>query len=157
MPGGVACLGHGWQGGRAERSGESHLEIWLAFWAWKDSDLFILRGFEWRLLLEILGGVSDPRTGNAQRHRLLDRLVIALVASVCGAESWLDFAEFAADRELLLRDFPSLENGLPSHDTFSRRFRLPDPTAFGRVFEAVLEDLGAEGFALKGNPPASGP
>jgi predicted transposase YbfD/YdcC len=72
-------------------------------------------------------------------------LVIALAASVCGAESCVDFAEFAEDREVLLREFLSLENGLPSHDTFSRLFRLLDPQAFGRVFAAFLDDLGADG------------
>ena len=96
-------------------------------------------------MLEILGGVPDPRTGNAQRHELLDLLAIALVASVCGAESCVDFAEFAEDRELLLREFLSLKNGLPSHDTFSRLFRLLDPAAFGQVFSAFLDDLGAGG------------
>ena len=99
-------------------------------------------------LLAILGSVPDPRTGNAQRHSLLDMLVIALAASVCGAESCVDFAEFAEDRELLLREFLSLENGLPSHDTFSRLFRLLDPAAFGRVFAAFLDDLGADGTGV---------
>jgi predicted transposase YbfD/YdcC len=95
--------------------------------------------------LSFLALVPDPRTGNAQRHGLLDMLVIALAASVCGAETCVDFAEFAEDREPLLREFLSLENGLPSHDTFSRLFRLLDPEAFGRVFEAFLDDLGADG------------
>ena len=57
----------------------------------------------------------------------------------------MDFAEFAEDREPLLREFLRLENGLPSHDTFSRVFRLLDPQAFGRAFEAFLTDLGADG------------
>ena len=81
-------------------------------------------------LIDILGEIPDPRRGNAQRHALLDILAIALVASICGAESCVDFAEFAEDREPLLREFLSLENGLPSHDTFSRVFRLLDPEAF---------------------------
>src|SRR6476619_1394309 len=96
-------------------------------------------------LIDSLGEVSDPRRGNAQRHELLDILAIALVASVCGAEWCFDFAEFAVDREPLLREFLSLKNGLPSHDTFSRVFRLLDPAAFGRAFEAFLDDLGAGG------------
>ena len=96
-------------------------------------------------LIDSLGEVSDPRRGNAQRHELLDILAIALVASVCGAEGCVDFAEFAVDREPLLREFLSLKNGLPSHDTFSRVFRLLDPAAFGRAFEAFLDDLGAGG------------
>lgn len=96
-------------------------------------------------LITVFRDVPDPRSGNAQRHDLLDILTIALVASVCGAESCVDFAEFGEDREALLREFLRLENGLPSHDTFSRVFRLLDPAAFGRAFEAFLGDLGADG------------
>ena len=96
-------------------------------------------------LITIRGEIPDPRCGNAQRHELLDILTVALVASVCGAESCVDFAEFAQDREGLLREFLSLEKGLPSHDTFSRVFRLLDPEAFGRAFGAFLDDLGTGG------------
>ena len=96
-------------------------------------------------LIDKLGAVADPRRGNAQRHALLDILTIAVVASVCGAESCVDFAEFAEDRAPLLREFLSLKNGLPSHDTFSRVFRLLDPAAFARAFEAFVDDLGAAG------------
>ncbi len=99
-------------------------------------------------LITIFREMPDPRSGNAQRHDLLDILTIALVASVCGAESCVDFAEFAFDREPLLREFLRLENGLPSHDTFSRIFRLLDPAAFGRAFEAFLVDLGADGAGV---------
>jgi predicted transposase YbfD/YdcC len=99
-------------------------------------------------LIEILGEIPDPRRGNAQRHALLDILAIALVASICGAESCVDFAEFAEDREPLLREFLRLENGLPSHDTFSRVFRLLDPEAFARAFAAFLDDLGADGVGV---------
>ena len=74
-------------------------------------------------LLEVLGAVADPRSGNAQRHGLLDILVIALVASVCGAATCVGFTEFGEDREALLREFPSLENGLPRHDRVCRRLR----------------------------------
>ena len=63
-------------------------------------------------LIDSLGEVSDPRRGNAQRHELLDILAIALVASVCGAEGCVDFAEFAVDREPLLREFLSLKKWL---------------------------------------------
>jgi hypothetical protein len=52
------------------------------------------------------------------------------------------------DRERLLRQFLPLENGLPSHDTFSRVFRLLDPETFGRAFEASLTDLGGDGSGV---------
>jgi hypothetical protein len=96
-------------------------------------------------LIEKLGEIPDPRRGNAQRRELLGILTIALVASVCGAESCVDFAEFAQDRETLLREFLSLKEGLPSHDTFSRVRRLLDPAGFARAFEAFPDDLGVDG------------
>jgi predicted transposase YbfD/YdcC len=88
----------------------------------------------------VLGSVPDPGTGNAQRHSLLDMAVIAPAALVCGAEICVGFAELAADREPLLQEFLSLENGLPSHDTFSRLFWLRDPQAFGRVLDMAFDE-----------------
>ena len=42
---------------------------------------------------------------------------------------------FAVAKEPFLRGFLKLENGLPSHDTFSRLFRLLDPEQFRAVFQ----------------------
>ena len=41
-------------------------------------------------------GIDDPRTGNARRHDLLEVFFVSLCASLCGAESCVDMAEFAA-------------------------------------------------------------
>jgi len=87
--------------------------------------------------------LPDPRTGNATRHDLLEVLTIALTASICGAQTCTQFADFAVDREDLFREFLDLENGLPSHDTFSRIFRLLDPAAFETSFQQFLDALGA--------------
>jgi len=76
----------------------------------------------------------DPRTGNAQRHDLCEILLIALAATLCGAESCVDMALFGRAKEPLLRRFVRLEGGIPSHDTFSRVFRLLDPDAFEASF-----------------------
>lgn len=78
-------------------------------------------------LVTILHGIADSRTGNARRHDLLEMLTIALVASICGCDSCIDFADFAEDHEALFREFLILEDGLPSHDTFPRLFRLLGP------------------------------
>ena len=55
--------------------------------------------------------LPDPRTGNATRHDLLEILTIALTATVCGAESCSDFADFAVDREDLFREFRPFSGG----------------------------------------------
>jgi len=93
----------------------------------------------------VFDALPDPRTGNAKRHDLLEVLTIALTASICGAESCSDFADFAVDREDLFREFLRLENGVPSHDTFSRIFRLLDPQAFAACFGRFVEALGRAG------------
>lgn len=63
-------------------------------------------------------------------------------------ETCSDFADFAVDREALFREFLRLENGVPSHDTFSRIFRLLDPAAFSACFGRFLADLGAAGAGV---------
>jgi predicted transposase YbfD/YdcC len=45
---------------------------------------------------------------------------------------------FAEAKETFLRGFLKLENGLPSHDTFSRLFRLLDPERFGAAFQQFM-------------------
>jgi predicted transposase YbfD/YdcC len=97
---------------------------------------------------QAFSGLPDPRTGNAKRHDLLEVLTMALTASVCGAEHCSDFADFAVDREDLFREFLDLKHGVPSHDTFSRIFRLLDPAAFARCFGRFVEDLGAAGAGV---------
>ena len=77
--------------------------------------------------------LPDPRADNA-RHDLLEVLFIALAATLCGAESCSDMADFGQSKEGLLRLFLRLEHGIPSHDTFSRVFRLLKPQAFELAF-----------------------
>ncbi|KAA5602186.1 ISAs1 family transposase, partial [Roseospira marina] len=56
--------------------------------------------------------------------------------------------DFAGDREGLFREFLTLKHGIPSHDTFSRIFRLLDPEAFSAAFARFLDDLGAAGAGV---------
>lgn len=107
-----------------------------------------MRGSRMSWIDKAFASLPDPRTGNAKRHDLLEVLTIALTASVCGAETCSDFADFAVDREDLFREFLRLENGVPSHDTFSRIFRLLDPAAFAGCFGRFVEDLGAAGAGV---------
>jgi len=101
--------------------------------------------------VECFGGLPDPRSDNC-RHDLVELLFIALLASLCGAVSCSDMEEFGWAKEPLLRQILTLEHGIPSHDTFSRVFRMLDPqafeTAFGRFMRAFAE--GAKIKATKG-------
>jgi predicted transposase YbfD/YdcC len=90
-----------------------------------------------RKFRRIFRRVPDPRAENAW-HDLLDVLFIAFSAVLCGAENCSDMAEFGRAKEALLRRILRLEHGIPSHDTFSRVFRLLDPRAFEQAFRRFL-------------------
>jgi predicted transposase YbfD/YdcC len=64
--------------------------------------------------------------------------VIALCTVLCGGESCVDMADFAEEKEPFLREFLSLSNGLPSHDTFSRVFRALEPEQFRLCFQDFM-------------------
>jgi predicted transposase YbfD/YdcC len=92
----------------------------------------------------------DPRSGNAQRHDLLEILLIALAATLCGAETCVDIALFGQAKEPFLRRFLRLEGGIPSHDTFSRLFRLLDPDAFEASFGRFVAAFAAQARTARG-------
>jgi hypothetical protein len=77
--------------------------------------------------------VADPRAANA-RHDFLEVIFIALAAVLCGAEDCTDMALFGRAKLDLLRQVLKLEHGAPSHDTFSRVFRLLAPEPFEAAF-----------------------
>lgn len=98
----------------------------------------------------IFGALPDPRAANA-RHELLEVLFIALAAVLCGAESCADMEDFGQSKEGVLRLVLRLEHGIPSHDTFSRVFRLLKPAAFERSFCRFMAAFAAaNGLKLSG-------
>jgi len=94
--------------------------------------------------------LPDPRAGNA-RHDLLEVLFVALAAVVCGSGQCAEMEEFGRSKEGLLRLFLGLEHGIPSHDTFSRVFRLLKPEAFELAFRRFMATFAkANGLKLTG-------
>ena len=76
---------------------------------------------------KIFESLDDPRTGNAKQHDLNEILLIALCTVLCGGETCADMALFGKTKAPFFKTFMTLENGTPSHDTFSRVFRLLAP------------------------------
>ena len=91
-------------------------------------------------LVGIFRQVRDPRQPNA-RHDLGDMLFVSLAAMLCGAKTCVELAEFASDRLDELRQVVDLRHGAPSHDTFSRVFRLLDPVELTWAFQACLAQM----------------
>ena len=106
-------------------------------------------------LADVFADLEDPRAVNARRHSLHHILVIVLCTVVSG-----DRPRAAARRKLcpdmelyghakrdLLQSFLKQENGIPSHDTFSRVLKVLDPGAFQRRFPGFMGQF-AEGIAV---------
>src|SRR5258708_38785187 len=97
-------------------------------------------------LLSIFREVRDPRDFNA-RHELPAILFIALAATLCGAKFCVGIADFAAAYVERLTEIVDLPHGAPSHDCFSRVFRLLDPEEMVQVFTRFVAAL-REGIGL---------
>jgi predicted transposase YbfD/YdcC len=102
-------------------------------------------------LITIFREVRDPRDFTAQ-HDLSAMLFVALAGTLCGAKSCVDIADFAAAHKDELAEIVDLRHGAPSHDSFSRLFRLLDPEQMARAFARFAKAL-REGLGLD---PASG-
>jgi hypothetical protein len=62
--------------------------------------------------------------------------MIVLCAVLSGVEDWVGMEEFARNKEAWLRQFLTLPNGIPSHDTLSDVLGRIDPEAFAHAFAA---------------------
>lgn len=98
--------------------------------------------------LECFAELEDPR-GHQGAHDLAEMLFIALLATLCGAKYCTDIALFGREKEALLRTVLVLKHGIASHDTFSRIFRLLDPTSFEKVFRRFMKAF-AESVTIEG-------
>ena len=83
--------------------------------------------------------LEDPRIERTKLHELLDIIVIAICASICGADDWVEVALFGNAKLPWLRTFLALPNGIPSHDTFGRVFARLNPEQFQQCFLAWIQ------------------
>jgi len=89
-------------------------------------------------LTEQFGDLEDHRSDSGKRHQLLDIVVIAICAVICGADNWVEVELFGRSKESWLRRFLPLPHGIPSHDTFGRVFERLDPEQFQQRFRAWI-------------------
>ena len=82
-------------------------------------------------LAEAFSVIVDPRVVGRSTHDLVEMLVVAVCATLCGADSFVDIEWWANERLDWLRRFMKLEHGIASHDTLGRVFGLLD----GQVVE----------------------
>ena len=104
-------------------------------------------------ITEHFSNLDDPRSDN-RRHLLLDIIVIAICAAICGADTWVDIEIFGSAKYDWLKQFLELPHGIPSHDTFGRVFALLDAERFQACFvewvQAISEVFRGQIVAVDG-------
>ena len=92
-------------------------------------------------LAAIFGTIEDPRDNRGKRHKLLDILILTIFGLLWGHT---DFTNMVIDLKYKAEYFAELlglENGIPSHDTFSAAFSVINPGEFLECFIQWIVEL----------------
>ena len=104
--------------------------------------------------------LQDPRIDRTKLDQLLDIIVIAICAIICGADDWVEVELFGNAKLAWLKTFLDLPNGVPSHDTFGQVFARFNAEQFQQSFLAWIQAvsevtrgqvIGIDGKVLRGS------
>lgn len=104
--------------------------------------------------MSCLAEIDDPRKpSNGTLHDFREILVIMIAAVLSDSDTVEDIAFWARKKQVWLRRFLALKNGIPSEETFLRILRALDPKQFeaafrrwvGGVVGALSEDAALSG------------
>ena len=91
--------------------------------------------------LEIL---EDPRDIRGKKHKLIDILIMTIYGVLCGYTDFLNLVDFLELKEEYFIELLNLENGIPSHDTFSRVFACINAKKFMEIFISWVKEITKE-------------
>jgi len=97
-----------------------------------------------------LNNVIDLRQVNKVKHLKKDIIAIVLFAKLSNANEWDEIHYFAVEKEIFLRKYLELPNGIPSYDTIRRVMAMVSPEFLSQLQRRWNEMLnGNQGQKLK--------
>ncbi len=92
-------------------------------------------------LLLAFATLPDPRKSRNQIYPLNDIIAVAIIGILCSGNDWMNVVRWASAYEDWFKSVGLCFNGIPSHDTIGRFFRLVDPKAFESCFVQWVQTL----------------
>lgn len=83
----------------------------------------------------------DTRGIRGKKHELINILILTIYGTLCGYTDFVNMVDFLSLHENYFTNLLSLDNGIPSHDTFSRIFSLINPNKFMNIFIEWIKDI----------------
>ncbi|HEX9868559.1 MAG TPA: transposase family protein [Candidatus Tectomicrobia bacterium] len=81
-------------------------------------------------MLTFFAVVHDPRRQHpTTRHTLETILTMTILATIGGAQKWVEIAHWGQAKAEWLAEFLDLTQGIPSHEAFGRGFAVLDPAS----------------------------
>jgi predicted transposase YbfD/YdcC len=78
--------------------------------------------------------LPDPRIERCKKHLFIEIIILSVLASLSGAESYDSIELYGKTNIRFLKKILKLPNGIPSHDTINRVFSIINPQDFERLF-----------------------
>ncbi|MBX2863809.1 MAG: ISAs1 family transposase [Leptolyngbyaceae cyanobacterium MAG.088] len=98
--------------------------------------------------------LEDPRGAQGIEHPFLSIVLIAILATIGGANGWEDIETYAESHSQWLDTFLFLPNGVPHADTYRRVFERCEPQSLERCFRnwvaQLVQSTGAQVIPIDG-------
>lgn len=94
-------------------------------------------------LLRAFGDLPDPRKQRNQHYPLIDIIAVVVMGIICASDDFVAAYRWAYHHKGWLNSIGLCLNGVPSHDTMNRVFRLLDPKCFNECFMQWVRTIAA--------------
>lgn len=117
-------------------------------------------------LIEYGRKIADPRrpTGNFQ-HKLVNLLVMTILAIMCGSETWDEIADYCFSKREWVKSYLGFDHDTPSESTFRRMYTRLLPGAIENMYREWVapyvdgcrkKQIGIDGKTIRGVAAGSG-
>lgn len=85
--------------------------------------------------------LEDFRDIRGKKHELVNIIIMSIYGILCGYTDFVNMTDFLQLNEEYFINLLNLENGIPSHDTFSRVFASLNPKELMDIFINWIKDI----------------